>query len=58
MSISMDHHRHHRHRHHLSMWPTFAVCLLLLQATTSTMAIDLSRLYGHMANPIVKRSGK
>ncbi|EDV48485.1 IDLSRF-like peptide [Drosophila erecta] len=61
---AMDHHHHHHHHQprqprqhrHLTMWPSFAVCLLLLQTTTSTMAIDLSRLYGHMANPIVKRS--
>lgn len=37
-------------------WPTFLLSLLLLQATAN--AIDLSRLYGHMANPIQKRSGK
>ncbi|XP_030239774.1 IDLSRF-like peptide [Drosophila navojoa] len=35
-------------------WPAFLLSLLLLQATAN--AIDLSRLYGHMANPIQKRS--
>ncbi|TDG47613.1 hypothetical protein AWZ03_006052 [Drosophila navojoa] len=37
-------------------WPAFLLSLLLLQATAN--AIDLSRLYGHMANPIQKRSVK
>ena len=40
-------------------WPLAIILLLqLLLATDKVDAIDLSRLYGHMANNIQKRSGE